>query len=544
MELKYSKNNNGFYFVCNFHEKDIPKYAGFQWSKNNRVWYTTDPDIAMELQRYASEEVLCKIKEMKSVISVGVEESKAVSSDIEIDCPEGLSYMPFQKAGIAYASKRNNILLADEMGLGKTIQSIGYINSNPLIIKILIVCPATMKLVWKAELEKWLFNKDLSIEVWDSKKCKDADIIIINYESLIKHDVLLETKFSLIIGDEIHYCKNAKNKRSTAFYKIAKRAIKKLYLTGTPILNRPEELYDIIKSLGFSMTWWEYVHRYADAHTDDYGFLNTKGHSNLDELQEKLRSKFMIRRLKKEVLKELPDKVRQIVELSDPKLVKAILNTEKVITEKQILIKELNTIKAEAKANKDKKAYGKAVKELKEFNSSIFTELSRIRHQTALKKTPYAIKHIKGVLENTDKVVVFAHHTDVLEQMHNEFKDCSVILTGKTPKDERKSLVDEFQTDPNVKIFFSSIKAGGVGLTLTASSTVIFVELDWTPSVISQAEDRCHRIGQENSVLIQHLVVNGSIDSKIAKMCVEKQNIISEAIDLDEELMITDLTGA
>ena len=150
---------------------------------------------------------------------------------------------------------------------------------------------------------------------------------------------------------------------------------------------------------------------------------------------------------------------------------------------------------------------------------------------TALKKVPKAIEHITEVLESEEKVVVFAHHRDVLDKLYKAFEDKAVLLTGDTPMEERKEIVDHFQTDPNCKLFIASIKAGGIGITLTASSTVIFVELDWTPAIISQAEDRLHRIGQENAVLVQHLVINGSIDSKIAKMCVRKQEVITQVLD-------------
>lgn len=547
MKLKYHEKFNTFYCESTWAEKDIAKSAGFKWSPNRKTWFTTDADIASGLLQYATADVIEKIDSVKKSVMTAIDESKATDCDIHINCPIGLDYMGFQKAGINYGLKRNDILIADEMGLGKTIQSIGIINGTDIKGKILITCPATMKLVWKAELEKWIVNKGLEIVVWNSKNQPDGDIVIINYAILRKlQDKLKVLKFHIVIGDEIHYCKTkptAKNKpkmnRSRAFYNIADKAVKRIYLTGTPILNRPSELFYIAKSLGFPMNWKEFMTRYADGHIDYNGYWNTKGKSNLEELQERLRSLFMIRRLKKEVLTELPDKIRQVIELPEDKLRSAITHEEKYLQEKKETIKEIRKRIRQAKNNEDKETYDDAVKEMKEFNSNSFIDLAKIRHATAMKKVPYAIEHIKALLESVDKIVVFAHHIDVLDELYNAFKDKAVQLKGSTPQEERKDLVDHFQTDPNCKLFISSIKAGGVGITLTSASTVVFVELDWTPAMISQAEDRCHRIGQENAVLVQHLVINGSIDSKLAKMCVKKQGVITEALD-DEPINLLD----
>lgn len=527
MKLLFNEKTNTFDLQCGYEDKDTPKSAGFKWNPDSKVWWTSNPDIASELLQYGNSNVIVKIDELKTRNKSAIDESLATDCDIDIPRPEGLEYMPFQKAGIYYASKRNDTLIADDMGLGKTIEAIGIINLDSEIKKVLVVCPATMKLVWKSELEKWLVNSDLTISVWDTKSQVDANIIIINYDILSRFDMLKRTSFSIVIGDEIHYCKSNKAKRSKAFYKIAKNCIKRLYLTGTPILNKPAELFYILKSLNFPMNWADFMERYADAHIDERGHWNIKGASNLEELQEKLRGHLMVRRLKKDVLKELPDKTRQIIELSEEGMKQALNKEEQYLKEKQQTIQKMKAKIKEAEGEE----YNEAVKELREFNFTAFADLSRIRHLTALKKVPKAIEHIKEVLESEDKVVVFAHHRDVLDKIYAEFEDKAVLLTGDTPMEERKEIVDHFQTDPNCKLFIASIKAGGIGITLTASSTVIFVELDWTPAIISQAEDRLHRIGQENAVLVQHLVINGSIDSKIAKMCVRKQEVITQALD-------------
>src|SRR5690606_16135176 len=160
-----------------------------------------------------------------------------------------------------------------------------------------------------------------------------------------------------------------------------------------------------------------------------------------------------------------------------------------------------------------------------------FEELSALRHEMGIAKVPAVIEHIKETLENTDKIVVFAHHHDVVNAIAQAFGDIAVKLTGVESSDERQAAVDRFQNDPNCRLFIGTIGAAGVGLTLTAASTMIFAELDWVPGRVTQAEDRIHRIGQLDSVLIQHLVVDGSLDAKMAWVLVEKQEIIDKALD-------------
>lgn len=556
MELKYHEKYNTFYCECAYVEKEIPKSAGFKWSVNRKVWFTTDPNVAVELLQYADASVVEKIDAVSETRMTAIDESKAIDADIHINCPVGLEYMNFQKAGISYGLKRDNVLISDEMGLGKTIQSIGIINGTSIDGKIIIVCPATMKLVWKSELEKWLVNRGLEIVVWNTKVQPDGNIIITNYALLKKvQEKLKAFKIHIIIGDEIHFCKTKpttpkqfkkkkKINRSKAFYNIAKRALKRIYLTGTPILNRPAELFYIIKSLGFPMNWAEYMERYADAFVDERGYWNIKGKSNLGELQERLRSLIMIRRLKKDVLTELPDKIRQVIELPDDKLKKAITQEEQYLKEKRATIKEIKRKLKEAKENEDKKVYSEAVKELKEFKSESFGDLARVRHLTALKKVPYVIEHIKALLESTDKIVIFAHHEDVLDGLYKEFKNMSVLLTGKTEEEERFESVNHFQTDPNCKLFIASIKAGGIGITLTSASTVVFVELDWTPSVVSQAEDRCVFEGQkvlteQGYINIEHVNIGIKVRTHLGNW----KKVLNKSTKLEREKLRVDITA-
>ena len=497
---------NGEYFIfkCSFYDKDIPKEAKFRWNPDKKEWWTNDLEKAKTLSQYADLFANKEISKRDEIKQESLTKSRATDSMLDIPSPEGLEYYPFQKAGIEYAINHPNVLIADEMGLGKTIQVLGLINHQQIKDKILIICPASLKHVWLNEANKWLIS-DYNIQVINSKDKFDneANIIIINYDILNKFPQLSTIKWNLLVADECHKIKNHKTKRAAFVQRL--QANRKAFLTGTPIVNRPIELYSIIAQLGFNMGFWDYAYQYCDAQNNGYGW-DMSGASNLEDLQKKLRQSLMIRRLKKDVLTELPDKVRQIIELPSNGL------SEQIAKEKTVL-----------RQFKDVKNYSDV--------SIAFEEIAKIRRETAIKKVPYIIDYIKEILKNTDKVVVFAHHKDVVNKIWIEFKDKAVKLTGDNTQSERQKAVNEFQNNNNIKIFIGSIQAAGVGLTLTAADTAIFVELDWVPGNITQAEDRIHRIGQTNSVLIQHIVVNESIDAKLAKTIIEKQKIIEQTLN-------------
>jgi SWI/SNF-related matrix-associated actin-dependent regulator 1 of chromatin subfamily A len=547
-------------FICDstYIEKDIPKQAGFWWHTlsgcqqkkclacDNHIekkWWTSDIDNALKLIQYADPECKTFLENKQNEMIQAKQESRAVNAEIEIPKPEDLEYMPFQKAGIKYCLDRNNVLIGDEMGLGKTIQALGLMNSlNCQVQNTLIICPASLKINWQREAEKWLVN-DLRINIANSSKpilIDESDVLIVNYDILKKFENELKSQtWDLIIIDECQYIKNQKAIRTKQVK--ALRANRKLALTGTPILNRPAELFSILNYLEPN-TWnnfWTYAKKYCGLVNNGYGWDFT-GTTNLDELQNKLRSTLMIRRLKKDVLTELPDKRRQVIELPCNGAFNQVQKENDIFKNYQDTLIELKSRVELAKASENQEDYEIAIENLKKGATAAFTEISKIRHETALKKLPVAIDHIRETLDQVDKVVIFAHHKDVIAEIQKSF-DNSVILTGDMNQDDRQKSVDRFNNDSNCKLFIGSIKAAGVGLTLTVSSHVIFVELDWTPAWISQCEDRTHRIGQKNNVLVQHLVLENSLDSVIAKRLIKKQQIIDQALDIDNPEKIAEL---
>jgi SWI/SNF-related matrix-associated actin-dependent regulator 1 of chromatin subfamily A len=550
MEIIFS--DGVFKAISTYDERRIPKQAGFLWSSESRIWRTTDWHKAEKLLQYADPRAQDEIERRRAAAAKEIELSKAQDADINIPVPAGLSYMPFQQAGVAYALNRANCLLADEMGLGKTIQAVACINADTSTKKVLVVCPASLRINWRRELERWLV-RPMSIQVLKSGKdiMNDADITIINYDLLTKYEPALKNiTCDLFIADEAHYAKTRTAARSKAFYAIAATAKKRLYLTGTPILNRPAELFHLVESLGFGESWVSFMQRYANGHHTKYGW-DTRGASNLDELQERLRSTIMIRRMKADVLVDLPAKIHQVIHFPANGIAD-VLAAERAFLEKtgQELSDLEQAVRSAKKGLENAAAVAQASEKLSRAKTFAFTEMSRLRHETALAKAPLVVEHVRSMIENgIEKIVVFAHHRDVVDIIKNGLAQHGVVsLQGGDSGESKQTAVDRFQTDPNIRVFVGSIQAAGAGLTLTASSHVVFAELDWVPANLSQAEDRCHRIGQIDSVLVQHIVVEDSIDARLADVLVKKQEIIAQALDCSanepaEPLSVMDVLG-
>ena len=500
-EAKLNKNNSELFWSVWREQKIALKKSGYAVSKNDDdVWivkrYSDDLDI--------------------------LEKSQAVDSDKNYPVPAGLDYYGYQKAGIEYCLDKDNILIGDEMGLGKTVQAIGVINVNKPK-DVLIVSPASLKLNWKKELETWLVDKrDVQVIMSGKDNLDDKqDIVIVNYDVLQKYQELLDKKWSLVIMDEVHYLKNPDAQRTKAALSV--QADKKIMLTGTPIPNRPIEIQAVAgylddKSFGNRFGFGK---RYANLHkkqvTRNKSVWDWSGASNLDELQRRLRQSFMIRRKKDEVLKDLPAKVKQIIELPYESYKKEIKAEYSAFEDYNNKNKNPNVDPYSLDAD--------------QFSTSIdFASMSSQRKATAEKKVKAVVEHLESFNE---PVVVMAHHRDVIAQLEAELVKQDkkvVVLTGEKNQVERNEAVEAFQSG-QADVFIGSIKAAGVGLTLTRASKMVFAELDWVPSDIAQAEDRIHRIGQESSVLIQYIVVEGSLDAVFAKKIVDKTKVAARALD-------------
>ncbi len=366
-------------------------------------------------------------------------------------------------------------------------------------------------------------------------------------------DSVMARQWDLLAVDEAHAIKNPDAARTQAIlgnsYKkklgIAQKSARRIYMTGTPMPNRPVEMWPILANCNpkeFGNRSF-FVKRYCGAHEQYVSakkkVLKVDGASNLEELQERLRSTVMVRRLKKDVLKDLPPKVRQVFPLVPTAAAKKLIAEELEIWEAKFgsQINVAQEALAIAEESQDKAEYQNVVESLKYIQKVAFMEMAETRHNVAVAKVPSVIEHLQGKFAGgVDKIICFAHHKDVINAIADRFGDRAVTLFGDTKKEDRQRAIDGFQADKRIKLFVGGIMAAGTGLTLTASSHVVFAELDWTPANVTQAEDRAHRLGQKNTVFVEHLVIDGSLDARMAQMLVEKQEIADKALDNPTEI--------
>jgi len=399
---------------------------------------------------------------------------------------------------------------------------------------------------WEREASKWLVGGQSIETVLTGKEDCKADVIIINYERVKGpiFQMLMSRTWDLLIVDEAHYVKNSGAQRTKlvmgtwdksrgAIEGLADKATRQVFLTGTPITNRPKELHTILAKLDSRQfgNFMRFAKRYCGAYHNGYGW-DFNGSSNLEELQTRLRANFMVRRLKSEVQKEIPSKIRQLIPFMPNGMTQLVKQEQSAFDGTgQLSFDDAQTDIELAEASGDHDAYNAAVAQLDSLIKVAFETMSKQRKALAVKKIPAVLAHCDDVLESVNKVVIFAHHHDVLDAIAEHYGDSAVILDGRTPIEVRQANIDRFQSDKDCRVFIGSIKAAGVGITLTAASHVIFAELSWVPADLSQAEDRCHRIGQTDTVTVQHLVVDGSLDARLAAVLMYKQGIIDNALD-------------
>lgn len=515
-----------YYFYAEQRDGDQARRAGFRWAPMPRgFWCTQEPVVAARLKQHADHIALTALDDTVKDARATLLASRATDADIDLPVPADLAYMPFQRAGIAYALGRTNTLIGDEPGLGKTIQAAGIINATPGIKSIVVVCPASLKINWRRELDRWLVVKRQVYTVDDWFPATDEGVFLINFERLHNFArIWSQRRFDLLIIDEAHRIKNTETRTARHAYSI--QATKRVFLTGTPIVNRPMELWPLAHALA------PHVFDNEESYRNRYGKVSVKtqaGKLALRELQTMARMSFMVRRLKKDVLTELPPKVRQVIELPPGSAATVVAAERNAAAEQHDLMERLRIAVELAKVEDDDAPYTEALEEMRKAGSMSQGHVSKVRHETALAKVPAVVDYVKELLTQVGKCVLFAHHKDVIAEFMRQLPD-AVALTGDMSPDARQRSVDAFQKG-SARVFVGSIMAAGVGLTLTAASHVVFAELDWVPGNMTQAEDRCHRIGQKDSVSVVHLVFEGSIDANIARTLVEKQAVIEAALD-------------
>lgn len=456
---------------------------------------------------------------------------------------------PFQKEGVTrILSTNENILLADEMGLGKTCQACTYLKLNKNALPAVVVCQSSLKLNWEREIEKWANLKCTVLEGRKTQRFSDEyfekyPVVIINYDILgvenqiekkqelerkkfckengLKYtpkklkvdgwvDELVQHKFKTIIVDECQYIADPDTIRARAVIQLSEiQDSRKIFISGTPYETKTSQFFTCLNILNKQMfpNRWTYLMRYCDPKHTYFGW-QFNGLSNGEELHNKI-STFMIRRLKKDVLTQLPPKQRIIVPM-------------------QV-------------SDSDRKIYNMIDEEftnaLSKGESNALVKISQLKRASFEAKKKAMLQWIKDYLAINDKLVLFVYHKDAFDFLLDNFKDISVGINGETEVKQRQKNIDRFQGDEKIKLFVGQIKACGAGITLTASKATCFIEFGQTVVQHEQAEDRVHRIGQEaDSVQAYYLILEDSIDNSIMDILNDHNKGIKQVLNNESDV--------
>ncbi len=445
-----------------------------------------------------------------------VELSAATDAALELHGLGG-ELKPFQRAGVSYLLAQRRAFLADEQGLGKTIEALATLEAEGAYPAI-VVCPASLKLNWLRELGRWLPRRSAQALAGNGtgSEIPQADITLVNYDIVAARlDELRALGPQALVLDESHYCKNPAAKRTQAVQRLAAEVPREgivLALTGTPVVNRPAELISQLRIIGRleefgSGAKFGERFRGADAHL---------------RLHWHLRARCFVRRLKADVLPQLPAKTRAIVPV------------------------ELDNESEYRLAERDLVAWLRSQPlDLRELDARVAAALraERLVRLNALKllaargKLHGALTWIHDFCSSGERLVVFAHHREIQQAVLEHFPGALHIL-GTDSHAARDGAVQAFQAPDAAEnqLIVCSIEVAGQGLTLTRASNVVFLELDWTPAKHDQAEDRCHRIGQQDAVNAYYLLAAGTVDETIATLLERKRAVIGAVTDgLEEE---------
>jgi SNF2 family DNA or RNA helicase len=445
-----------------------------------------------------------------------VQEEKKLNREIDYSKYGTRPPMEHQKVAIEKLLANDKFILADDMGLGKTTSAV-IASLETGAKKVLIVCPASLKINWDREIKNYTDRKVLIVEgrKWGST----FDYYIINYD-IIKnyhstdvsedsddYKLLVNAGFELAIVDEAHYISNNTAQRTRLLNDVLEKIPRVWLLTGTPMTSRPINYFNLLKIVESPLTlnWQSYVRRYCAGYQFRVGnrkVWNTSGASNLDELREQTKN-LILRRMKTDIL-DLPEKMISPLFLE---------LTSKMYDE------ELEDFMRITNDNKEKETI-----------SVTLNRLMKIRQLISFEKIPYTCEIIDKCIEQGKKVIVFTNFTMTLDMIHEKYKKNSVVLDGRMSKEKRQDSVDKFQTQDKIKVFISNIVAGGVGITLTAAEVVIMNDLSFVPAHHSQAEDRAYRYGQKNSVLVYYPIFENTIEKIIYNILQKKKGIIDQVM--------------
>lgn len=503
--------------------KNNVKSFGGRWDPKAKCWKLGANTTAENLFIFddhklvvtpAAIDAMQAVFERRSLASAMDLDDTELKKAINDAVPSNKKLFPFQAAGVAFLeASGGRALIGDEMGTGKTIQTAAFLAYRKDLRPAVVVVPAVVSTNWVKELEAWTEGES----VYRVKNGKDeapegTSIVVVTYD-LVKQkkskedgtkevaarDDLKSFNPKCVIADECHYLKNEKAQRTIAFLELAnhKSVESVVMLSGTPIVNRPKEFYTALSLLRpdeFN-SWFKFTERYCGGHYTDWGY-KADGVTNTEELASRLKD-CMIRRLKADVLEDLPAKLRGRVSVDI--------------------------------ASKARTAYKKALNAA----DTTLTKITAGRHALGLAKIAPALELVKDYADQNKPLLLFAHHKDVLDGLCEGLNKEGLSygrIDGSVNHERRGQLVDNFQAG-QLDAMVLSVKAAGVGITLTKATDVLFVERSWTPADEEQAEDRAHRIGQTGSVTVRYLVVPGTLDEDMDDLIESKRTVLHAVLN-------------
>lgn len=534
IELKGDNFELSFNYKTSIIER-VRQIPGRRFDGARKVW------IVPTRSRVDLERMIYQIQQFENInwVSGTTKKEEDIAYDVpelpDLTIPHSLKIQPYpyQLKGIARGLELKRFMNCDEPGLGKTLQSIATINLANAF-PCLVICPSSLKINWQREWEKFTDKKAMVL----TDKVRDTwtffyqtgmhQVFIVNYESLKKYFVQRIKKaegwtlrdvefrnsinlFKSVIIDESHRCKSASTQQAKFCKGICTGKEWVIELTGTPVVNRPKDLIPqlaILNRMDDFGGYKPFVNRYCSGQREA---------SNLKELNFNLWKYCMFRREKSLVLTDLPDKIRQV-------------NTCEITNRKEYMDAERDLIMY---LQKYKDADDEKIE--KALRGEVMVRINILRQISARGKVRDVIEFVKDFRENGKKIILFCSLHEVVDQLKRYFPT-AVSVTGRDSQDEKQRAVDAFQNNPKADIIICSIKAAGVGLTLTASSNVAFVEFPWTYADCCQCEDRAHRIGQKDSVTCYYFLGRRTIDEKVYRIIQEKKNIANAVTGSTEDI--------
>ncbi len=454
-------------------------------------------------------EALARLRTEHDAAIGSVRRSRAFDGEV-LSCEGRLGgeLRPFQRAGVAYALQSRRLFIADEQGLGKTVEALATLEEDDAFPAV-VICPASLKLNWEREAQHWLPHRSLHVVVGTGGAIPRADITVLNYEIVHAHrERLAIMRPKALVLDESHYVKNPAAKRTRATRRLAEAlpdGALKLCLTGTPVMNHPDELIAQLRILG----------RLEEFGSGARFKRRFQGAGAEERIHWHLRRTCFVRRLKKDVLPQLPEKRQVVVPVALENEKEYRLAERDVVAWLQEQPLELDELESKVAAT---------------LRAERLAQLNTLRRLAARGKLGPALGWIDDFLASEEPLVVFASHREIQEMIVQRFP-AALHVVGADAAAERDAAVQAFQDADGPQLIVCSTRVAGQGITLTRASNVAFLELEWSPAMHDQAEDRLHRIGQRDAVTAWYLLAAESIDESMAEVLARKRGIVGAVTD-------------